>query len=229
MRQWTGPGFPRSDRRAVVGRARLAIAAALVATSGTVFAQALPPSPVAAGAAFVAIGLLPASDGQKLKVSSPAFAEGGDVPFENTGYRGNVFPGLKWSKGPRGTKSYVTLLQDADGLMGGKDVILHWTMYNIPANVTSLATGMTTPPPGAVAGPNRNGTSQGYLGPRTGPGRKHRYPFQVFALDTVIPSEPALTWAALKEAMTGHVLASGQTVGLGQLDPTAPPGPPPPR
>lgn len=198
---------------------------ALFAVSTTTFAQALPPSPVAAGAEYVLIKLLPAKHGRKLRVSSPAFAEGGDVPFENTGYRGNTFPGLSWSKGPKGTRSYVAVLQDVDGLMGG-DVVLHWTMYNIPGTVTALAPGMVAPPPGAEAGPNRHGPGQGYLGPRTGPGRKHRYPFQIFALDTVLPVDPGLSWTALKGAMRGHVLASGQTIGLGQLDPTAPPGPP---
>lgn len=202
----------------------LGIAAAVATTAA---GQVLPPSPVAAGAAYVAIELLPAKGGKRLKVSSPAFPDGGDVPFANTGYRGSVFPGLNWSRGPRGTRSYVAVLQDADGLMGGKDVILHWTMYNIPAAVTRLAPGMTSPPAGAMAGPNRNGASQGFLGPRTGPGRKHRYPFQVFALDTMIPADPALNWTALKAAMKDHVLASGQTVGLGRIDPTAPPGPPP--
>ena len=187
--------------------------------------KASPPKPVAAGATFVGTAVFPAK--RQLKVSSPAFADGGDVPFENTGWRANTFPGLSWTKGPAGTKSYVALLQDADGLMGGNDAILHWTMYNIPANVTSLPAGMTAPPPGAAAGPNRNGPSLGYLGPRTGAGAKHRYPFQVFALNTVIKADPKLSWVDLKAAMRGHVLASGQTVGLGQLDWTAPQGPPP--
>jgi para-nitrobenzyl esterase len=199
---------------------------AVFATAEVAVAEAPPPAPVAAAAAYVAIGLLPAKAGKRLKVSSPAFTEGGDVPFENTGWRGNVFPGLKWSKGPSGTRSYVVVLQDADALLGGKDAILHWTMYNIPANVTALAPGMISPPLGAVAGPNRNGPSGRYLGPRTGAGPKHRYPYQVFALDVAIPPDPELSWPALKAAMTGHVLASGQTVGLGQLDPTAPPAPP---
>ena len=206
----------------------LAAATAAALLAGAALAEAPPPTPVAAGAAYVAIGLLPARGGARLKVSSPAFAEGGDVPFENTGWRGNVFPGLTWSRGPTGTRSYVALLQDADGLLGGNDAILHWTMYDIPAEVTTLAPGMTAPPPGAVAGPNRNGASGRYLGPRTGAGPKHRYPFQVFALDVTIPADPALSWPALKAAMAGHVLASGQTVGLGQLDPTAAPGAPPP-
>ena len=143
-------------------------AALLAAASGAAQAEALPPTPVAAGAAYVAIGLFPARGGARLTVSSPGFADGGDVPFEYTGWRANTFPGLSWSKGPPGTRSYVALLQDADGLLGGNDAILHWTMYDIPPEVTSLPLGMMAPPPGAMAGPNRNGPAKGYLGPRTG-------------------------------------------------------------
>src|SRR5579872_4819274 len=93
----------------------IAAAGLIAATAGVARAEAPPPAPVEAGAAYVAIGLLPAKGGAKLTVSSPAFADGGDVPFENTGWRANIFPGLTWSKGPPGTRSYVTVLQDADG------------------------------------------------------------------------------------------------------------------
>lgn len=201
------------------------LAVGLLAMAGSVaLADAPPPSPLAKGAAYLAINLFPPAKGRKLTVSSPAFSEGGDIPFEYSGYRTNRFPGLRWSKGPARTRSYVVVLQDADGLHGD-DAILQWSMIDIPATLTHLDVGMTAPPAGALAGPNRHGPAQGYLGPRTGPGPKHRYPFQVFALDIVIPAAPALDWPALKAAMAHHVLASGETVGLGQLDPTATPDP----
>jgi phosphatidylethanolamine-binding protein (PEBP) family uncharacterized protein len=57
------------------------------------------------------------------------------------------------------------------------------------------------------------------MGPRTPPGPKHRYHFQIFALDTTIPA--ATTYAALTAAMKDHVLASGELVGLGQAAPPA--------
>src|ERR1700677_659964 len=73
----------------------------------------------------------------RLTVESPAFQNGGDIPFENTQYRGNVFPGLSWSHGPSRTRSYVIIMQDSDGLSDGMP-ILHWTMFNIPKIVTKL-------------------------------------------------------------------------------------------
>ena len=115
-------------------------------------------------------------------------------------------------------------MQDTDAIVRGGP-ILHWTMYNIPAGTTSLAKGMTTPPAGSSYGPNIRGTSQAYWGPRTPAGPKHRYHFQVFALDNTITADPALTYDAMSAAMKGHVLASGEVIGLGQIDPNAPPPP----
>lgn len=186
-----------------------------------------PPAATEAAAAQIVITLIPAKSGAKLTVSSPAFKDGGDIPFENTQYRGNVFPGLKWSKGPKGTQSYVVIMQDADAVVKG-DAILHWTLYDVPATLTQLDAGMTDPPTGSTYGPNIRGPMHAYMGPRTPAGPKHRYHLQVFALDTSIPADPQLGFDALKTAMTGHVLASGQTVGLGQVDPTAPPPAPRP-
>jgi len=207
--------------------ARLALTAACFVAIAPVIGQAPPPAATEVGIDHLALTLLPAAGGATLKVSSPAFANMADIPFENTQYRGNVFPGLTWSKGPKVTKSYVVIMQDTDIVVRG-DAILHWTMFNIPASVTTLAPKMTAPPTGAIYGPNIRAANQAYMGPRTPAGPKHRYHLQIFALDTTLPADTATTWDALKAGMKGHVLASGQVIGLGQRDPTAPPPTPAP-
>ena len=174
-----------------------------------------PPVPTEVGGALLAMKVVPAQSGATLKVTSPAFTAGGDIPFENTQYKGNVFPGLSWSKGPAATKSYAIIMQDPDAMRQGAP-ILHWTMVNIPATVTKLDAGMTTPPAGAEYGPNIRGANQPYMGPHTPPGPKHRYHIQVFALDTSIPSDATASYDALLGAMKDHVLASGELIGLGQ-------------
>lgn len=187
-------------------------------------AQNSPPPPATEpGADLLAIHVLPARGGAKLTVTSPAFRSNTDIPFENTQYRGNVFPGLSWSAGPSGTRAYVIIMQDADAMRQGAP-ILHWTMVNIPASVTTLDAGMTTPPAGAQFGPNIRGANQPYMGPHTPPGPKHRYHLQVFALDAEVPADATGTYGSLVDAMKGHVLASGQLIGLGQ----APAGTPTP-
>lgn len=179
-----------------------------------------PPADTEVGAPKLALVNLPAKGNAKLTVSSPAFKAGGDIPFENTQYRGNVFPGLSWTAGPAGTRSYAVIMQDADAMRAGMP-ILHWTIVNIPATLTKLDSGMTDAPAGAHHGPNIRGPNQPYMGPRTPAGPKHRYHFQVFALDIALPDEARTTYDALVAAMKGHVLASGEVIGLGQVAPPA--------
>jgi para-nitrobenzyl esterase len=166
----------------------------------------------------------PAKGGAKLTVTTPAWKDGGDIPYENTQYRGNIFPGLAWTRGPSGTASYVVIMQDTGAIVRGAP-ILHWTLYNIPARVTKLDAAMpaTGNPSGSSYGPNIRAAAQPYMGPRTPPGPKHPYHLQVFALDTTIPAKADITYDELTAAMKDHILASGEVVGMGSVDPTAPP------
>ncbi|WP_158913930.1 YbhB/YbcL family Raf kinase inhibitor-like protein [Caulobacter sp. S45] len=170
----------------------------------------------------IAVFVLPANSGKTLKVSSPAFAPGGDIPFVNTQYRGNVFPGLAWTAGPKGTRAYAIIMQDPDSPYHGGPLV-HWTMFDIPAGMTRLPAAMTVPPEGSQYGPNPHGSSQPYHGPRTPPGPKHHYHFQVFALDAALPLNPDVDYETLASEMKGHILASGDLVGLSFADPDAPP------
>jgi Raf kinase inhibitor-like YbhB/YbcL family protein len=173
-----------------------------------------PPAATEVAAKTRAVIVLPAKNGATLAVTSPAFKDGGDIPLENTQYKGNVFPGLSWTAGPAGTQSYAIIMQDGDGVRRNSNgqPILHWTMANIPPALTTLATEMTAPPDGAAFGPNGSGTNRPYLGPRTPPGPRHRYHFQVFALDTLLPANALATFEAMTAAMNGRVLASGELV-----------------
>jgi len=179
-----------------------------------------------------ALAEFPPRNGAHLTVSTPSFGDGGDIPFENTQYRGNNFPGLAWTAGPPDTKSYVIIMQDTDGSRNGAP-ILHWTMYNVPASVTRLDPGMPPAgkPAGSEYGPNMRGDAQPYLGPHTPPGPKHHYHLQVFALDDSLPTDLAMTYDTLTGQMRDHILASGEVVGLAMADPEASlrPQPPPAR
>jgi len=97
--------------------------------------------------------------------------------------------------------------------------ILHWTMVDIPASMTKLPAGMTDAPAGTMHGPNIRGAMQAYMGPRTPAGPKHRYHLQVFALDTRVGNESMQGYDAMLAAMKGHVLASGEIIGLGSAPP----------
>ena len=156
-----------------------------------------------------------------LTVTSPAFKTDELMPLENTQYRGNIFPGLAWSSGPSGTKSYAVIMQDTDRPIPGGKPLTHWSLINVPAKARKLDAAMAAPPAGAAYGPNYKGANQAYLGPHTPPGARHHYHFQVFALDTVL-ADPGASVDALTASLAGHVLASGEVVPLAQADPDAP-------
>lgn len=177
-------------------------------------AQAAPPKDPEVGIAQLALTNAPAKGNAKLTVTTPAFKHMGDIPLENTQYQGNKFPGLEWTAGPAGTKTYVVIMQDTDVLRNGAP-ILHWSMVDIPASTTKLPAGMSEAPPGTMYGPNIRGMMQAYMGPRTPAGPKHRYHIQVFALDTSVGNESMQSYDAMLAAMKGHVLASGEVIGLG--------------
>ncbi|PXA93700.1 carboxylesterase [Caulobacter sp. D5] len=175
------------------------------------------PAPSTGHAPTLLTAAVPAPTGARLIVSSPAFADGGDLPIDNTQYGANRFPGLTWSAGPAGTRSYVVVLQG----QGGKATSIHLTLFNIPAGATSLAPGLTDPPSGAIYGVNVHGANQPYVGPHTHGAAKVAYPFQVFALDRMLPADPNLSFEALTEAMRGHVLASGALTAMSARPPGA--------
>jgi para-nitrobenzyl esterase len=201
----------------------LAAAALLATVATTAFAQEAPKDPEV-GIAMLALTNAPAKGDAKLTVTSPAFKHMGDIPQENTQYGTNTFPGLAWTAGPAGTKSYVIIMQDTDAMRGGMP-ILHWTIVDLPATMLKLDAGMKEAPQGTMHGPNIRGLMQAYLGPRTPAGPKHRYHIQVFALDNSVGSESmagadgAAAYTAMLNAMKGHVLASGEIIGLGSAPP----------
>lgn len=185
---------------------------------------------VAAGQQAVTMGhatelidrTLPPTTTAALTVTSPSFKNGSDIPHENTQYGGNIFPGLSWTPGPSGTLSYAVIVQgqslsDPTGVTS-----IHLTLFNVPATVNSLKAGMMLPPDGATYGPNVHGLNQPYVGPHAHPNSKNGYHFQVLALDTVLQFKPDVPFDALVAAMKGHVLSSGELVGLAATDPDAP-------
>ncbi len=198
------------------------IAALLCAAVATAGAQA--PAAVHLGhASELVIKSLPAKSAQPLTVTSTAFKQGETIPFEYTQYRGDIFPGLTWTKGPAGTRSYAVIMQGL-GLTppaNGRPSVtsIHLTLYNVPATVTALKQGMVDPPAGASYAENIHGINSAYAGPHTHTPAPSGYHFQVFALDSTLKLDPATTFEAMVDAMTGHVLASGELMGTSARDP----------
>lgn len=109
----------------------------------------------------------------------------------------------------------------ADSDAGRAVTSIHLVLYNLPTGTTTLPEGMTQAPPGAVYGPNVHGPAAAYAGPHTHDANRHAYHTQVFALDIVLAHGDGQSFSALKAAMTGHVLASGDLVGYAAKPATA--------
>jgi Raf kinase inhibitor-like YbhB/YbcL family protein len=129
---------------------------------------------------------------------------------------GGISPQLSWSGAPPNTQSYALVEQDPDTPTPNT----HWLVYNIPARVTELAQGQPAEQPtlsnGAMQGQDHaqgilpTFALIGYEGACPPPGAApHRYTFQLFALDQMLPLQPGATINALKAAMAGHIV--GQT------------------
>lgn len=118
-------------------------------------------------------------------LTSDDITDGGVLPDAQVAAMGNTSPHLKWSGAPAGTKSYAITCYDPDAPTGSG--FWHWTVANIPADVTELATGSGSPggdlPKGAVQGRTDYGKA-GFGGAAPPPGHgPHRYIFTVFAVD----------------------------------------------
>ena len=114
-------------------------------------------------------------------LTSTDITDGGVLPDAQVQAKGNTSPHLKWSGAPEGTKSFAITCYDPDAPTGSG--FWHWTVANIPAEVSEIPAGGPLPS-GAVEGRTDFG-EPGFGGAAPPPGHgPHRYIFTVFAVDT---------------------------------------------
>jgi len=177
---------------------------------------------------------IPSSMGKAhLTVTSAEVKSNTLIPNDNSNYGKSLSPQVSWTKGPASTKSYVVALEDSDAQARGAP-ITHWVAFNIPASVTSLPGGL--PPQGSGAVPagmlfaNNIRGQAAYMGPGTPPKSTHHYHLQVLAIDTTLDLMAGASRADVAKAIDGHVVGTGEVVGLFTGPDTAPTptgGPPP--
>ncbi len=139
-------------------------------------------------------------------ITSPAFSDGDEIPRRHTCDGEDLSPPLTWSDTPNGTQSLVMIADDPDAPVG---TFVHWVLYNVPLNTTSLPEGVSGVGTQGVNGFGRSG----YGGPCPPKGPAHRYFFKIYALDKSLNLQSGATKAEVEMAMQGHVLAQGELVG----------------
>ena len=141
-----------------------------------------------------------------MKISSPAFQEGGTIPEKFSKNGQNVNPELRMEGAPAEAKSLVLIVDDPDAPVG---LFTHWLVWNIDPKTTQIAEGSV--PSGAVQGKNDFGDI-GYGGPQP-PSGTHRYYFKIFALDQTLDLKSGAKRREVDAAMRGHVIAQGESMG----------------
>lgn len=144
-------------------------------------------------------------------VTSPMLQPNAMFAAANTCAGENRSPQLDWSAGPNGTQSYAVVFTDL------ANELVHWVIWDIPAEARSLAAMLDTSAMlGVPAGARQvaiNG--KGYTGPCPS-GALHTYQFDVHALDVaMLPGVTgASTSSQVKAAVVSHSI--GKTSLSGQ-------------
>ena len=158
-------------------------------------------------------------------LTTPAFADGADIPVKFTQAAPGAAPGegaspaLSWSNAPAGTASFLLHVHDADVVRNKTfDDQVHWLVWNIPATATSMAEAMprgATLPNGAYQFSATGQVFRGPGAPANGP--KHHYVFEIYALDTKLDVAPLAdafeSRTAVMKAAQGHILGKAVYVG----------------
>ena len=148
----------------------------------------------------------------KIKITSPAFEEGGLIPTKYTCDGSNISPPLKWDFVPPGTESIVIICEDPDAPSG---TWIHWILFNLPAECRELAENIPddeTLHDGTRQGINDFG-SIGYSGPCP-PWGTHRYLFKIFALNESIDIVHLVDKKILTLTIEGRIIAEGCLTGI---------------
>ncbi len=153
-----------------------------------------------------------------ISLTSRAFRDGDPIPRRHTGDGEDLSPPLAWTGVPAGTQELALLCDDPDAPTPQPWV--HWVIFNIPADVTSLPEGVPRKPrldepisatQGTNSWPSNN---VGYRGPAPPRGHgTHHYHFVLYALDHRLTLPPGADKPGLMKAMKGHILATGELVG----------------
>jgi len=141
-----------------------------------------------------------------LKLTSPAFSDGDEIPRE-CGYKnGNLEPPLGISGTSMATRSYALIMDDPDAMEPAGKVWVHWVVWDILNADGPLTTKRIC----------KLGTTDfgkvGYGGPAP-PDKRHTYVFKLYALDSELNLPGESTKADVEKAMEGHIIEQTQLTG----------------
>jgi Raf kinase inhibitor-like YbhB/YbcL family protein len=145
-----------------------------------------------------------------MKLTSPAFTEGGKIPSKYTCEGENINPELHFSGIPTNAKTLVLIMDDPDvpEFVRKDRMYDHWVVFNIPASTIKISEHSQ---PSGTPGKNTSG-GLNYVGPCP-PDREHRYFFKLYALDCELALPKGSSKHDVENAIKGHILAQTQLMG----------------
>jgi Raf kinase inhibitor-like YbhB/YbcL family protein len=148
-----------------------------------------------------------------MRLTSPAFSDGGPIPRRHGFRAGNVTPPLVVEDLPRETVTIALVVDDPDAVDATGTVWDHWVVWNVPveASTRSIPEDWEPTTAGASVGVNDFG-EHGYGGPNP-PDRPHTYRFVAYALDAELDLPSGATKEELEAAMEDRVVAEARLEG----------------
>jgi Raf kinase inhibitor-like YbhB/YbcL family protein len=156
---------------------------------------------------LLAIGVAAQTASGTLKLTSPAFANGGVIPTKYACDGGKVNPALTFSGVPSSAKTLALIIDDPDvpkSLVPSGEFV-HWIVWDIAPTSHGIP---EADPTAATKGLNGTG-KPGYY-PPCPPDREHRYFFRLYALDTTLGGAKIANKADLQAAMRGHIVGQAE-------------------
>lgn len=145
---------------------------------------------------------------ERIRLESPVFKDGGELPVRFTCDDEGVSPPLRWSDVPSGARDLALLVEDPDASDGP---FVHWTVWKLP-----FAEGGQ----GRVLEDNvapemdegRNGSGETGWGPACPPegDEPHRYVFTIYALDRLVDLSDGASADDVRAAIAGSAIAEGR-------------------
>jgi Raf kinase inhibitor-like YbhB/YbcL family protein len=151
-----------------------------------------------------------------MKLTSPAFTEGGMIPAKYTCDGDNISPELSFEDVPAGAVSLALVMDDPDipeavRMAHGIEVFDHWVLYDLPADTRGLEEGSDAGEKGV-----HGAGARGYTGPCPPPEHEpkvHRYFFTLYALSSVPRFDAPPTKAELLAAIEPFMLGKAELMG----------------
>jgi len=150
----------------------------------------------------------------KLKLTSPAFSDGGEIPRE-CGYKhGNKVPPLKIECAYTRIKRLALIMDDPDAMGAVGKVWVHWVVWNIESEALKQFQYSASQTPEILL--STTGMTDfgevGYGGPAP-PDKRHTYVFKLYALDSILDLPEGSTKSELENAMEDHIIEQAQLTG----------------